>query len=85
MELSAIPLSLIPLAFASAIVRYRLVDVEVIVKRALVYSAALAAIVAIYSLLLRLSSDAVFETTDDPQPRSSRCWRRSSSCCWPAR
>ena len=33
MELSAIPLSLIPLAFASAIVRYRLMDVEVIVKR----------------------------------------------------
>src|SRR4029077_14896328 len=63
MELSAIPLSLIPLAFASAIVRYRLADVEVIVKRALVYSAALAAIIAIYSLLLRLSSDAVFETT----------------------
>ena len=36
MELSAIPLSLVPLAFASAIVRYRLMDVEVIVKRALV-------------------------------------------------
>ena len=43
MELSAIPLSLIPLAFASAIVRYRLMDVEVIVKRALVYIAAFAA------------------------------------------
>ncbi len=66
MELSAIPLSLIPLAFASAIVRYRLADVEVIVKRALVYSAALAAILGIYSLLLRLSSDAVFETTGHP-------------------
>ena len=47
-ELSAIPLSLIPLAYASAIVRYRLLDIEVIVKRALVYAAALAAIVAIY-------------------------------------
>ena len=41
MQLSAIPLSLIPLAYASAIVRYRLLDVEVIVKRALVYAAAL--------------------------------------------
>ena len=52
MDLSAIPFSLIPLAFASAIVRYRLMDVEVIVKRALVYAGALTAIVLIYALLL---------------------------------
>src|SRR5688500_17482036 len=52
MQLSAIPLSLIPLAFASAIVRYRLMDIEVIVKRALVYAAALSAIVVIYAVLL---------------------------------
>ena len=52
MELSAIPLSLIPLAYASAIVRYRLMDIEVIVKRALVYAAALSAIVVIYAVLL---------------------------------
>ena len=38
MELSAIPLGFIPLAFASAIVRYRLMDVEVILKRLLVYT-----------------------------------------------
>ena len=48
MELTVIPLGLIPLAFASAIVRYRLRDVEVIIKRGLVYAAALSAIVAIY-------------------------------------
>ena len=53
MELSAIPLSLIPLAYACAIVRYRLLDVEVIVKRGLVYAAALSAIVAIYAVLLQ--------------------------------
>ncbi|MGE4163641.1 MAG: ATP-binding protein [Vicinamibacterales bacterium] len=53
LALSAVPLSLVPLAYASAIVRYRLMDVEVIVKRALVYALALAAIVAIYALLLR--------------------------------
>ena len=52
MQLSAIPLSLIPLAYASAIVRYRLMDIEVIVKRALVYAAALSAIVLIYAVLL---------------------------------
>jgi two-component system NtrC family sensor kinase len=63
MELSAIPLSLIPLAFASAIVRYRLMDVEVIVKRGLVYGAALGAILGIYVLLLKLATQAVFDTT----------------------
>jgi two-component system NtrC family sensor kinase len=52
MEFSAIPLSLIPLAYASAIVRYRLLDVEVIVKRAMVFAAALAAMVVIYAVLL---------------------------------
>jgi hypothetical protein len=52
MKLSAIPLGLIPLAYASAIVRYRLMDIEVIVKRALVYAAAVSAIVLIYAALL---------------------------------
>jgi len=52
MEFSVIPLSLIPLAYASAIVRYRLLDVEVIVKRAMVFAAALAAMVMIYAILL---------------------------------
>ena len=46
------PLSLIPLAYASAIVRYRLLDIEVIVKRAMVFAAALAAMVVIYAVLL---------------------------------
>ena len=48
MQLSAIPLGFIPLAFASAIVRYRLMDVEVILKRLLVYSAVAASIALIY-------------------------------------
>jgi PAS domain S-box-containing protein len=53
MQLSAVPLSLIPLAFASAIVRYRLMDIEVIIKRALVYAVALTAIVALLGLVLQ--------------------------------
>ena len=56
-ELTAIPLGLIPLAFASAIVRYRLRDVEVIIKRGLVYTAALSAMVVIYLIFERLANE----------------------------
>ena len=65
-ELSALLLGLIPLAFASAIVRYRLMDVEVIIKRGLVYAAALAAIAAIYAILLR-TAGAIFLRDDQKQ------------------
>jgi two-component system, NtrC family, sensor kinase len=56
-EWTAVLLGLVPLAFASAIVRYRLMDVEVIIKRTLVYAAALAAIAAIYGVILWLVSE----------------------------
>ena len=57
-DLTAVLLAVVPLAFASAIVRYRLMDVEVIIKRALVYAAAVAAIAAIYAVVLRLAGAA---------------------------
>jgi hypothetical protein len=56
MSLLAIPFALLPLAFASAIVRYRLMDVEVIIKRTLVYAAAVVAIGGIYAALLQLAT-----------------------------
>jgi PAS domain S-box-containing protein len=64
-ELSAIPLAFIPLAFASAIVRYRLMDVEVILKRLLVYTAVLASISTIYVIILRTSSEYFVQTEDE--------------------
>jgi two-component system NtrC family sensor kinase len=64
MELTAIPLGLIPLAFASAIVRYRLMDVEVILKRLLVYTAAVSAIAAIYMVILG-TTDLYFVSSED--------------------
>jgi two-component system NtrC family sensor kinase len=66
-EFTALLLGLIPLAFASAIVRYRLMDVEVIIKRTLVYAAAIAAIAAIYAILLRIAG-AIF--LSDPDKRN---------------
>ena len=62
--MTAIPLGLIPLAFASAITRYRLHDVEVIVKRGLVYTAAGSAMVAAYLLLETLASEVFLEESD---------------------
>lgn len=64
LQLTAIPLGLVPLAFASAIVRYRLRDVEVIVKRLIGYSAFLVASVALYVALRNLAAFAF--GGDDP-------------------
>lgn len=65
MQLLAVPLGFIPLAFASAIVRYRLMDVEVILKRLLVYTVAGTAVVAVYALLLQSSSRYVVQSEDE--------------------
>ena len=54
-QLTAVPLGLLPLTFACAIIRYRLRDVEVIVKRALAYTAFVAASVALYFALAKLT------------------------------
>jgi PAS domain S-box-containing protein len=65
MELSALPLGFVPLAFASAIVRYRLMDVEIILKRLLVYSSAVAASVALFVLILRASGGSFVQNETD--------------------
>ena len=54
LQLTAVPLGLVPLTFASAIVRYRLRDVEVIIKRGLAYTAFGAAALVLYAALLKL-------------------------------
>ena len=53
LQLTAIPLGVVPLTFASAIVRYRLRDVEVIIKRGVAYTAFLSATAVLYFALLR--------------------------------
>jgi two-component system, NtrC family, sensor kinase len=65
MDFTAVLLGLVPLAFASAIVRYRLMDVEVIIKRGLVYAAVVAAIAAIYAMLLRFGVELFLDGRDE--------------------
>ena len=81
LQLTAIPLGLVPLTFACAIVRYRLRDVEVIIKRGACLTGIprrqrRAVLRAAQGCRLCFSSDT------DPTTGSSRCWRPRSSSCW---
>ena len=64
LDITAIPLGLIPLAFALAIVRYRLRDIEVIVKRGTVYAVVVVAMLAIYLLLEWLARQVFLDESD---------------------
>ena len=48
MELSLVPVALVPLSFAYAIVKYRLMDVEILFKRGILLASLMAAIAAIF-------------------------------------
>lgn len=65
-ELLALPLGIVPLAFASAVVSYRLMDVEVIIKRGVSYAVAIAAIAAIYAVILELASEVLLRGSNQP-------------------
>ena len=54
MKFSTLSLVLIPLCFGYAIIRYRLMDVDIIFKRGLAYTAATAAVAAVYFALVFL-------------------------------
>ena len=54
MKFSALGLVLIPLCFGYAIIRYRLMDVDIIFKRGLAYTVATAGVVAVYFALVAL-------------------------------
>jgi two-component system, NtrC family, sensor kinase len=68
LQLTAVPLSVVPLTFASAIVRYRLRDIEVIIKRALVYTAFLAASALLYVAMQQL---VAFAFANDADPHNT--------------
>jgi two-component system NtrC family sensor kinase len=66
-QFTAIPLGLVPLTFACALVRYRLRDIEVIVKRGLIYGVFIAASIAVYFGMRNLSG---YFFPDDSDPRN---------------
>ena len=57
MKVSVLSLAFLPLTFGYAIVRYRLMDVDIIFRRGLAYSLATAAMVGLYFGLVALSAD----------------------------
>jgi len=61
MNLSVLSLALIPLCFAYAIIRYRLMDVDIIFKRGLAYTAATGGVLAVYVAMVALIG-ALFHT-----------------------
>src|SRR5271155_1148459 len=70
MKLFVFSLALIPLCFGYAIIRYRLMDVDIIFKRGLAYTFATAGVVAIYFAAVALIGEA-FHTTLTAGPAGS--------------
>jgi PAS domain S-box-containing protein len=66
MKFSALSLVLIPLCFGYAIIRYRLMDVDIIFKRGLAYTAATAAVASIYFALIALIAEISHAQTTGP-------------------
>jgi two-component system NtrC family sensor kinase len=65
LQLTAVPLGLVPLTFASALVRYRLRDVEVIVKRGMAYTAFLGSATLLFVAMRKLAG-FIFKSDSDP-------------------
>src|SRR5260370_31704455 len=66
MRTSVLSLVLIPLCFGYAIIRYRLMDVDIIFKRGLAYTAATAAVAAVYFALVALIAGIFHPQTSGP-------------------
>ena len=66
MQFSTTSLVLIPLCFGYAIIRYRLMDVDIIFKRGLAYTAATAAVAAVYFGLVAIIAEIFHAQTSGP-------------------
>jgi hypothetical protein len=66
--LAILPLILVPLSFGYSIVRYRMMDVDVIMRRSFVHVLATVIVGALYMLLLLTVGDVVKEISPDASP-----------------
>jgi PAS domain S-box-containing protein len=66
MQFSALSLVLIPLCFGYAVIRYRLMDVDIIFKRGLAYTAATAAVASVYFALVALIAEIFHAQASGP-------------------
>src|SRR3974390_1559462 len=66
MQFSALSLVLIPLCFGYAVIRYRLMDVDIIFKRGLAYTAATAAVASVYFAVVALIAEIFHAQTSGP-------------------
>jgi two-component system NtrC family sensor kinase len=65
-QFSALCLVLVPLCFGYAIIRYRLMDVDIIFKRGLAYTAATAGVAAVYFAMVALIAGIFHAQTTGP-------------------
>jgi len=72
MQFSAVSLVLIPLCFGYAVIRYRLMDVDIIFKRGLAYTAATAGVAAVYFALVALLAQIFHAQTTGTGRRHDR-------------
>jgi two-component system, NtrC family, sensor kinase len=66
MQFSTLSLVLVPLCFAYAIIRYRLMDVDIIFKRGLAYTAATAGVAVVYFAVVALIAEIFHAQTSGP-------------------
>ncbi len=66
MQFSVLSLVLIPLCFGYAVIRYRLMDVDIIFKRGLAYTAATAGVAAVYFAMVALIAEIFHTPTNGP-------------------
>ena len=80
-DVAILPLAIIPFAFGYSVLRYRLMDVELVVRRVFVYALTTLAISLLIGIVVYLGGQYAFGSNQASLPVRSRwewwwpCWR----------